>query len=145
MDAARSLRLGNIREMMVTATHELDNIIHDLTKEDSPTNADALLVGAILSRGITTIAIHAELFIEHAPYDLDTEVRERVKAVVEEILHSKTDVTALEFLSHQAERLRELADLLEEVEDVMRAAALETSLGSGNVITDTDIELLLEG
>jgi len=144
MDAARSLRLGNIREMMVFATREIENIIHDLMEEDSATNADALLVGAILSRGITTIAIHAGLFVEHAPSGLDHEIKERINAAVDEILYSSTEVTPLEFISHQAESLRELTDLLEDVEDAMRESALKTSLGSGNVISDTDIDLLLE-
>ena len=143
MDAARTLRLGNIREMMVTGLREFEHLIHDLEEEDSPNSAEAVLVGVLLARGITTTAIHAELFIQHSPDGLSPELRAGIHACVEEILHSSSEVGPLEFLSHQATCLGELVALLEEVEEGMRAAALDEPLGA-HAVTNTDLELLLE-
>jgi hypothetical protein len=122
---------------MEVAARGLDGIVEDLDGSDRL--SEAVLMGAVASRGSIAVALGAEAFARQAAPEQHVLIG-RIGELVERLLGGDTEVTAAEFLAHQALCLRELGSLLGELETTLRGEVLAQE---GSLVSEAEMGLLL--
>jgi len=143
MEANEAFGLGRIRERLLDIALAIDSLVMALELEEDPT--ERMMMGAILSRHVLSLAGYIQFLIETREDLIDPLRRDKIERMLAVLREERVDLPPEEGLSRQANALYALIRLIREVERNVRLEVLSRPLGELGEITPKELLELEDG